>query len=1002
MIARYLMKNINFIGLLIFCRLLFPNLVEAEITSSNYVAWRHSGVFYIMTTPDGANLRSSAVVNHFPLLFRLSSDFFEFSQAKLHGEDIRFTTGASASLAYQIEEWDVAHGTASIWLRVPVITGNERHQLKMFWGKSDANSESSGTNVFNESNGYLSIWHMNEPVQDDAGTVAVTRNDGTMPSSGVIGQARHFAGEQGISAGENITNYPSGTGPMTTEAWFRAEKPNVNIVAWGREQRPGKVMMKVLSPPTIGIHCYFADVNGKSPIGMNQWYQVVHTYQNQDSRVYVNGQLDGVSTPVLDIPKTSGLWMGGWHDDYNFRGEIDEVRISKVVRSPDWIKLQYENQKPRQTVVGPLVQPGNSFSVSPETVTVMEGKSVTLSAKAGGAQKIYWILKRDNQEAVVAVDRFHYIFTAGRIAGDQTCVLQLKAIYANEVKTRDVAITIREDIRDPVLTLKAPVTWNGRETIEVVAQIANLDEMQAKGAGALNYAWSANDIAVAREITPGKLILKRALKSGPMTVSLTVDNGGSLITNSITIQVNEPKNELWVKRTPAADEKPEDNQFYARDDHNEGTLYYHGVLPSAADSVYLKVYAGDAIYQTKTSQLSADKSYAFSVKLKSGLVKYSVEFGTKIGNHETVVQTATNLVCGDAYLIDGQSNAEAVEFGDKNYPFTSDWIRSFGYTDGNPEFARLKIWGNAVARSKHGKLQIGYWGLELGRHLVEDQKMPVCIINGAVGGTRIDKHQRNPFEPEDVDSIYGRLLWRVEQARLTDGIRSVLWHQGENDQGADGPTGDFGWKTYRQYFFDMSASWKQDYPNIQHYYLFQIWPKSCAMGIDGSDNRLREVQRLLPKAFSNLGIMSTLGVTPPGSCHYPPAGYAEIARLICPLVKRDNYHVVFANPITPPDLVRVYYPTEKKDEIVMEFDQPVKWGDNLVNEFYLDGESGLVVSGSRSGNSILLKLAAASSAKSITYLDSKDWSQERLLRGENGIAALTFCEVPILSLKPAK
>ena len=49
-----------------------------------------------------------------------------------------------------------------------------------------------------------------------------------------------------------------------------------------------------------------------------------------------------------------------------------------------------------------------------------------------------------------------------------------------------------------------------------------------------------------------------------------------------------------------------------------------------------------------------------------------------------------------------------------------------------------------------GELQIGYWGIELGKLLVERYKIPVFIINGAVGGTRIDMHQRNPEDPEDV------------------------------------------------------------------------------------------------------------------------------------------------------------------------------------------------------------------------------------------------------------
>jgi hypothetical protein len=47
-----------------------------------------------------------------------------------------------------------------------------------------------------------------------------------------------------------------------------------------------------------------------------------------------------------------------------------------------------------------------------------------------------------------------------------------------------------------------------------------------------------------------------------------------------------------------------------------------------------------------------------------------------------------------------------------------------------------------------------------------------------------------------------------------------------------------------------------------------------------------------------------------------------------------------------------------------------------------------------------LKLSGVSTAKTITYLDSAAWSQDKLLRGKNGIAALTFCEAPISTRKP--
>jgi Concanavalin A-like lectin/glucanases superfamily/Domain of unknown function (DUF2341)/Carbohydrate esterase, sialic acid-specific acetylesterase len=967
---------------------------------ADYKDWKHSGSLYLLTTPEGANLGASALVDDFPVLVRLHKEFFDFSQAKANGGDIRFATSDGNPLAYEIDEWDPSEGTAAIWVRIPHIKGNARQELKLHWGNANAVSESNAAAVFNASNGYLSVWHMNEKVKDVVGTLPST-DVGTTASAGIIGSARHFAGKQGVFSGDKIPNYPSAASSHTTEAWFRAEKPNATILGWGNEGggRGSKVRMQLRSPPHIHVDSDFADVNGETRLPRAEWVHVSHTYTKGEGKIYVNGRLDGSATPVLAIKSPARLWIGGWYHNYDFVGDIDEVRISRVARSADWVRLQYENQKPLQTLTGPLVQPGSAFSLAPARLTVMEGKTATVSAQAGGAQKVYWTLKRDGRETLVATDRFAFTFDAGRVTGDQSAVLQFKAIYANEVKTRDIPITIKEAIPEPVFTLRAPAAWDGRTTIEVVAQISNLTEMQAAGAGRLNYTWSVSDIAAIKETAPGKLLLKRAQNSGNMIVTAIVDNGGKPTMHTATILVKEPTRDAWVARAPAKDEKPEDNQFYARDDKNEGSLYYNGTLNQAAAAVFLKVYADERLIKSESSKLTADKSYAFSVKLKAGLIKYKVEFGSRTGGQETVLHTVGNLVCGDAYLINGQSNAVATDFGKEDPAFRSEWIRNYGSMSGNPKGA--PIWGNAVHRSRDAeKLQIGYWGMELARRLVENHKIPICILNGAVGGTRIDQHQRNPTDPEDMTTIYGRLLWRVRQAKLTHGIRGVLWHQGENDQGADGPTGGFGWETYRHYFIELAAAWKEDYPNIQHYYVFQIWPKSCSMGVNGSDNRLREVQRTLPAAFSNMSIMSTLGIDPPGGCHFPAEGYAEFARLICPLVERNQYEKVDAASSTPPDLKHTYYLSEKKDEIVMEFDQPVKWDNALASQFYLDGEKGMVASGQSAGNLVTLKLGTASTARTLTYLDSKAWSQKTLLRGTNGVAALTFWEVPVLPAKP--
>ena len=200
-----------------------PELAANETASVKYQGWQHSGSLYLLTTPEGANLPATAAEENFPVLVRLNKEWFHFSEAQANGEDIRFAASSGTPLAYQVDQWDAAAGTACVWVRVPTIRGNARQEIKMYWGKADARSESSGPAVFNESNGYLSVWHMNDPVQDDVGTVEST-DAGTTPSSGRIGRARHFADGKGINCGEKITNLS-----------FRIQSPYFRGVVQGRK-----------------------------------------------------------------------------------------------------------------------------------------------------------------------------------------------------------------------------------------------------------------------------------------------------------------------------------------------------------------------------------------------------------------------------------------------------------------------------------------------------------------------------------------------------------------------------------------------------------------------------------------------------------------------------------------------------------------------------------------------------------------------------------------------
>jgi hypothetical protein len=1007
-------------------RFLAVAAISLDTASAQYPGWQHSGSLYLLTTPEGANLPTSAVETDFPLLVRLDKDWFDFNQAKAGGDDIRFSSTTGTPLTYQIEEWNGAKGTASVWVRIPQIKGNEHQEITLHWGKADAISESKGSVVFNAENGFVSVLHMDDAIKDELEALTL-RDLGSTAASGLIGEARHLTRGQGILGGDHITNYPFGDNPFTSEAWFRTELAGTTIFYWGRyaTRLNGKtgagneVGLNIGAPASLG---WASDGPGGASAAtvpvLGQWNHVAATYENGTNKIYVNGRLDGTRyhkasmSTVIDIVVSIGGMRG---TDFRYIGDIDEVRVSRVARSANWMKLQYENQKAMQTLVGPIVQKGSDFALSHTAIQLQEGKSVTVIVKAGGAQKIYWILKKDGAETLAAVDRFSLALPAGRVRADTSMRLQFKAVYADETKTKDIPVTITEDIPEPVVTLKAPAAWNGRDTIEVIPTISNLAAMRAKGAGEIKTTWTVSGGAVIKEVASDKLILKRSQFTGKIIVQAAVNNGGADTVATATIRVAEPRKDAWVQRTPEKNERPEDNQFFARDDQNEGTLFYSGTLDQSADNVFLKVHADEKLIKTQSQKPGADRSYAFTAKLKPGLIKYKVEFGTKTGGAETVLRTVTNLVCGDAYIIDGQSNAEATGPNNGKPPesefYTSDWIRSYGnQLQGTTQGG----WGNAVRTHRwgtpqYGNHQIGTWGMVLASNLLAKYRVPICIINGAYGGTPIFQHQRNPTNHFDTSGafygnpykIYGCLLTRVTAAKLTHGIRGVLWHQGENDSGSGAPTGDWNYKSYQQYFLDMSAAWKQDYPNIQHYYVFQVWPLPCSMG--PKDDQIREAQRTLPRLFSNLRVMSTVGIAGPhaghGACHFDLGGYARFAMFMSPLVELDHYGLVPSQAVTAPNLRRAGFTSAAKDEIALDFGQPVVSNDELKRLFCLDNAVAPIGSASVVGNALTLKLTVPTNAKTITYLTGRDWDGKpaHLLFGANGIAALTFCEVGIAS-----
>ena len=437
---------------------------------------------------------------------------------------------------------------------------------------------------------------------------------------------------------------------------------------------------------------------------------------------------------------------------------------------------------------------------------------------------------------------------------------------------------------------------------------------------------------------------------------------------------------------------PEDNQLYARDINDNASVVFSGSL-SADSKVYkllLKVYKDGILYDEIIPEIETNK-FNFSLLIKAGLVQYKFELYHNADGVEKLSFVADNVVCGDAYIITGQSNSH---WSSLQSTYSSPFCKSFGVKTGYEKYSDndKKIrWGLATGNCKtckgegwekgydgggSTKIQyaVGVWGMELAKLLVEKHQIPVCIINGGSGSSTIAENMLYP-EKSSLETSFGRLAYRVDQAGLKNGIKAIFYHQGESDS-------DKRYLSYADKFDRLNKDWKRVYKGLEKIYLFQIHP-GCGGGFQ---SELREIQNQISKRYDYIEIMSTTGIVGHDGCHFSYEGYKEFAKRILPLVSRDFFKESQTSVITPPQLINVYYTGEK--EITLFFDQPIEIEESLElyglkhftkdqfffsvenNSSLLAGDVKRIVSKDKQ---IIIKLKSDKKYSTITWLPNKNY-----------------------------
>jgi hypothetical protein len=232
-------------------------LSTVPVLAGPFDDWDKYRTITVNTTNSGGGANVTATLQDFPLLVRLSdadaaSGADVLSEALAGGADLRFTTGdGGIAIPYEIEQW--SGSAAAIWVRVPSVAGNANTTIRMYWGKSDATSESDGAAVFNASNGYLAVFHLNEAAGDTIrdvtgnyiGVPAGPSNPANVPpgtgaTDALIGNAKSFggvvntgaAGTSHLTAGGGYRILTAAGGGTGSHFDFSGNSPLFTISAW--------------------------------------------------------------------------------------------------------------------------------------------------------------------------------------------------------------------------------------------------------------------------------------------------------------------------------------------------------------------------------------------------------------------------------------------------------------------------------------------------------------------------------------------------------------------------------------------------------------------------------------------------------------------------------------------------------------------------------------------------------------------------------------------------
>jgi hypothetical protein len=310
----------------------------------------------------------------------LGSDFF--THVKADGGDIRVTKAdGTTEVPREVVVIDTGAETGELHFKADgTLSASVDTEFYIYYGNSRASDYATDAtygaeNVWDDD--FVAVLHMAE---DPTGTILDSTSNSAdfsgvgMESgdlvTGAFGSALDFdsgidtgANEYLLSDSESKFDAVETANAVTITAYAQPvtdgiSSPNFRTL-YSRGSDPSDTSISFVQNRTnqdIEAEFNFSRYTVAQTLTNSSWYHLALVLDGttEEQIFYTNGSVSGAAgSTAFNLPTSNAdIYIGGDGADRGWRGLIDELRVSKVQRSADWISAEYANQSSPDTFYG--------------------------------------------------------------------------------------------------------------------------------------------------------------------------------------------------------------------------------------------------------------------------------------------------------------------------------------------------------------------------------------------------------------------------------------------------------------------------------------------------------------------------------------------------------------------------------------------------------------------------------------------------------------------------